>query len=144
MSAQSNKELLQRIFAELAVGNSRPLVEAMADDFRWVVAGSSRWSRTFAGKQAVLTQLFPVLRHRIADRVRTEATRFVADGDVVVVEARGHNTTRDGVPYNNNYCMIYTVRDGRLHELVEYMDTELALKALGDPDVLLAASSAAS
>lgn len=135
---QANKQLLQHIFAGLAAGNSRPLVDAMADDFRWVVAGCSRWSRTFDGKEAVLTQLFGALRKVIADRVRTEAIRFVADGDVVVVEARGHNVTRAGAPYENHYCMVFTLRDGRLHELVEYMDTEYALAALGDPAALLA------
>ena len=133
MSTTQNKELLQHIFAELAQANSRPFVDALADDFRWVVAGSSCWSRTFDGKQAVLNELFPMLRATIADRVRTRATRFIADGDQVVVEARGNNTTRAGMPYNNSYCMIYTVRDGKLKELVEYMDTDLAIKALGDP-----------
>ena len=136
MNTTQNKELLQRIFAELAVGNSRPFVEALADDFRWVIAGSSRWSRTFEGKQAVLTRLFGVLRATLADRVRTRATRFIAEGDTVVVEARGENTTRAGVPYNNSYCLIYTVRDGKLHEVIEYMDTDLALTALGDPEAL--------
>jgi ketosteroid isomerase-like protein len=74
----------------------------MADDFRWVIAGSSRWSRTFEGKQAVMTQLFAALRATIADRVRTGATRFIADGDQVVVEARGNNLTHAGVPYRNS------------------------------------------
>lgn len=136
--SQANKQLLQDIFTALAAGNSRPLVDAMADDFRWVVAGRSRWSRTFDGKAAVLAQLFGVLRKVIADRVRTEGIRFVADGDTVVVEARGHNVTRAGVPYENHYCMVYTVRDGKLREVVEYMDTEYALAALGDPAELLA------
>jgi ketosteroid isomerase-like protein len=41
-----NKTIMQRIFAELATGNSAPLLESFADDFRFVVMGSSRWSRT--------------------------------------------------------------------------------------------------
>ena len=138
MNPAQNKELLQRIFAELAQGNSRPFVAAMADDFRWIIAGASRWSRTFEGKQAVLTQLFGALRATIADRVRTRATRLIAEDDYVVVEARGSNTTRAGLPYNNSYCMIYTLRDGKLTEVVEYMDTELAANALGDPATLIA------
>jgi ketosteroid isomerase-like protein len=138
MSTHDNKALLQRIYADLAEGNSRSFVEAMADNFRWVIAGSSRWSRTFEGKQAVMTQLFGALRATIADRVRTSATRFIADGDQVVVEARGNNLTHAGVPYRNSYCMIYTVRDGKLVEMVEYMDTDLALKVLGDPAELIA------
>jgi ketosteroid isomerase-like protein len=34
--------------------------------------------------------------------------------------------------------MIYTVRDGKLAEMVEYMDTDLALNVLGDPAELIA------
>jgi len=43
MSAVENKQIVQSIFAELAQGNSRPLVERMADDFCWTVTGSNRW-----------------------------------------------------------------------------------------------------
>jgi uncharacterized protein len=138
MSTIHNKRLLQHIYAELEQGNSRPFVEAMADGFRWVIAGDSCWSRTYEGKQAVLNDLFPKLRATLANRVLTRATRFIADGDLVVVEARGNNTTRTGVPYNNSYCMIYTVLDGKLHEMVEYMDTDLAIRALGDPAAIAA------
>jgi uncharacterized protein len=137
MNPTENKQRMQHLFAQLAQGNSRPFVDAMADDFRWIIAGSSRWSRTFEGKQAVLTQLLGALRATIADRVRTRATRFTADGDHVVVEARGDNTTRAGMPYNNSYCMVCTLRDGRIVEVVEYMDTVLAFKALGDPAALI-------
>ena len=52
-AATQNKELLQQIFAEMAKGNSRPLVESMADDFSWTVSGTTKWSRTYAGKQSV-------------------------------------------------------------------------------------------
>jgi hypothetical protein len=105
----------------------------MADDFRWIITGSSCWSRTYDGKQAVLNELFPILRARIADRVRTVPLRFIADGEHVVVEARGNNVTRTGLPYNNAYCLVYTVREGKLAEVSEYMDSELAVAALGDP-----------
>ncbi len=45
MGAPENKQLLQDIFAATARGDSRPLVEAMAEDFRWTIAGNGRWSR---------------------------------------------------------------------------------------------------
>jgi hypothetical protein len=35
MSAIENKQLMQQVFAELAKGNGKPFVDAMADDFRW-------------------------------------------------------------------------------------------------------------
>ena len=128
-----NKQLLQNIYAELAKGNAKPFVESMADDFRWTVTGSTKWSRTYEGKQAVLGELFAPLRARIADRVRTHADRVMADGDHVIVEAHGENTTKAGRPYNNKYCFVFRVAGGKLKEVTEYFDTELVTSALGDP-----------
>jgi uncharacterized protein len=127
-----NKQLLQDIFAELAKANSRPFVNAMADEFRWTMLGGSKWSRTYDGKQAVINDLFPALRRKM-DRITTIAHRFIADGDHVAVEARGANTTKAGVPYNNTYCFIFRLAGGKLAEVTEYMDTELVTAALGDP-----------
>lgn len=131
MSATENKQIMQEIFAGLAQGNSRPLVEAMADDFCWTVTGTTKWSKTYAGKQAVLTELFGALRSRIAGQVRTTADRFIADGDYVVVEASGHNATVAGQPYNNRYCFVFRLAGGKLKEVTEYLDTELVTATLG-------------
>lgn len=132
MSAAENKQIVQDIFAELALGNSRPLVESMADDFCWTVTGSNRWSGMYKGKQAVLEGLLAQLRSRIEGRVKTVGHRFIAEGDYVVVEARGDNTTKSGKPYNNAYCFVIRLADGKLKEITEYMDTELVTTVLGD------------
>ena len=47
------------------------------------------------------------------------------------VEARGSNTTKSGVPYNNNYCFVFRLSDNQLKEVTEYLDTELVTGALG-------------
>jgi len=130
MSAAENKQLMQHIFDELAQGNSRPLVESMADDFCWTVTGSTRWSKTYEGKQAVIGELFGTLRSRMADRIRTKAERFIAEDDLVVIEARGNNTTKSGKPYNNTYCFVFRLANGKLQEVTEYMDTLLVATAL--------------
>lgn len=134
MSTESNKALLQGIFAELAVGNAKPLRDAMSDDFAWTMAGVAQWSRVFRGKQAVLEQLFRPLFSRFATPYLNRAERFIAEGEYVVVQGRGQVTTTSGEPYNNAYCFIFRVVDGRLREVTEYMDTELATRALGHPD----------
>ena len=132
MSTVANKQMVQEIFAELAQGNSRPLVESMAENFCWTVTGSNRWSGTYKGKEAVLNDLLGQLRSRIEGRIKTVAHRFIAEGDFVVVEARGNNTTKDGRPYNNSYCFVIRLGDGKLQEMIEYMDTELVTSVLGN------------
>ena len=131
MGVSENKQLMQHIFAELSEGNAKPFVDSMADDFRWTVTGTTKWSKTYDGKQAVLTELFGTLRSKIGYKIRTTAHRFIAEGDHVVVEARGNNTTKAGIPYNNTYRFV-RIADGRVKELTEYLDTELVTAALGD------------
>jgi len=80
----------------------------------------------------VLTELFGVLRERMADRIRTTAQRFIAEEDLVVVEARGSNKTKTGKAYNNRYCFVFRIAGGKLQEVTEYLDTELVTAALGD------------
>lgn len=131
--AQQNKQLMQSIFAELAKGNAKPFGAAMADDFSWTISGSSAWSRTWRGKQAVMDGLMRPLFARFAGTYVNEAVRFVAEDDIVVVECRGRVMTRSGQRYDNHYCYVCRLADGQLRELTEYMDTELATAALGAP-----------
>jgi ketosteroid isomerase-like protein len=132
MSTAENKRLLEQIFSELAVGNSRPFVEAMADDFSWTVTGTTKWSKKYAGKQSVLGELFGTLSSRMDGRIKTVPDRFIAEGDHVVVEAHGSNITKSGKPYNNRYCFVFRVSDGKLKEVTEYLDTELVSSTLGE------------
>ena len=135
MGPAKNKQLIHQIFEELSKGNSEPFVASMANDFRWTVTGTTKWSRTYEGKQSVLVELFGPLGARINGRIRTTAHRLIAEGDYVVVEARGSNITKCGVPYNNNYCFVFRLSDNQLKEVTEYSDTELVTAALGQPQV---------
>jgi hypothetical protein len=136
MSAAANKKLMEEIFA--AAGNPDPaardralFVASLADDAKWVVTGQYSWSRTFTGKQSILNDLYGHVRSLLVERARTIAHRFIADGDHVVVEARGDNVTRTGVRYDNDYCLVFRLEDGKIKEVREYCDSVLTEKALG-------------
>jgi uncharacterized protein len=133
MTAADNKRLLQHIFAELAKSNSAPFAEAMADDFSWIAYGSTAWSGVYAGKKAVLEELWASLRVEMEGRIRTVPHRFIADDEFVVVEAKGDNMTKAGKPYRNTYCMVFRLAGGKLKEVIEYMDTALVDAVLGAP-----------
>ncbi|UWU91181.1 nuclear transport factor 2 family protein [Bradyrhizobium sp. CB1015] len=136
MSASANKKLLQDIFAAAAnpdpAARDRALFTAsLADDAKWVVTGQYSWSRTFAGKAAIIGDLHGYVRARLRDRTRTIAHRFIADGDIVVVEAKGDNVTLEGARYDNDYCLVFRLADGKIKEIREYCDSALTEKALG-------------
>ncbi|WP_407159223.1 nuclear transport factor 2 family protein [Bradyrhizobium sp. STM 3557] len=128
-----NKRLVQHVFDELAKSNSQPLLDHLAEDFRFVIMGTGAWSRSYDGKAVVFAELFAPLRERIAGRITTIPVRLIAEGDLVVVEARGRNTTSDGKAYNNTYCNVLRLEAGRIAEWIEYCDTLLIETALGPP-----------
>jgi uncharacterized protein len=130
MQTSENKRLVGAIFEGLSRGDARLFIETMHDDFRWTITGSTAWSKTYDGKAAVLRDLFGPLRMRLPGTIRTKAQRLIADGDIVVVEARGDNITSDGKRYDNEYCYIIRLDAGRLVELTEYLDTELVTTSL--------------
>ena len=130
MSAAENKQLMQNIFSELSKGNGAPFVESLADDICWTIIGSTKFSGTYLGKQAVLNELLKPLFAQFADQYTNTAHRIIAEDDYVVVECRGRVTTKSGAPYNNTYCWVCLVADGKLQELTEYLDTELVTAAL--------------
>jgi ketosteroid isomerase-like protein len=130
----ANKQVVQTIFDGLARGDARPFVEAMAEDFRWTMTGTTRWSGTYEGKKEVVGRLFAALRAKMPAGIRTIPQRLIAEGDMVVVEARGDNVTADGKRYDNTYCFVCRLENGKLQEITEYFDSELVTAALGDPE----------
>jgi ketosteroid isomerase-like protein len=140
----SNKKLIERIYE--AAGDPDPamrdralFVASLADDASWTVTGQYSWSRTFIGKEAILNDLLGHVRSRLAERTRTIAHRFIADGDHVAVEAKGDNVTREGVRYDNDYCLVFRLEGGKIKEIREYCDSILTERALGKfPDVTMA------
>jgi ketosteroid isomerase-like protein len=70
---------------------------------------------------------------QFADGYKARATRIVAEDDVVVVEARGQVTTKSGKPYNQTYCYVFQLAEGKVQELTEYIDTDLVKQTLDSP-----------
>ena len=124
------KQLLQTIFAGLAAGDSNAFVDSLADDFCWTVTGTTKWSGTYRGKEAVMSELMRPLFANFETRYTNTAQRFIAEGDWVAVECRGNVQTKRGQRYDNRYCWVCRVEEGKLKEVIEYMDTALVAAAL--------------
>ena len=136
MSAADNKKLVQQMFSvagdpDPAVREKSLFMATLADDASWTVTGQYSWSRTFTGKQSIMNDLHGHVRSRLVERGRTIAHRIIADGDIVVVEAKGNNLTKEGQRYDNDYCLVFRFEGGRIKEVREYCDSVLTEKALG-------------
>ena len=132
MDTTANKQLLQDIYAQISRGNLQPLLDSMADDIQWTIIGSTAVSGTSRGKQEVIDQLLRPIRARLADGpIVFQPERFIAEGEFVVMQAKGRATALSGKPYNNTYCIVCRIVDGKVKEMIDYVDTELITSALG-------------
>ncbi|UGT72149.1 nuclear transport factor 2 family protein [Nocardia gipuzkoensis] len=127
-----NKKLLADIFEQMSLGNTRALSDAMADDFRWVFPGDWSWSGTWEPKSAVLAGLLRPLMAQFT-AYRSTAELILAEDDRVVVRARAQAVTTRGETYDQIYCFLFRVADGKLREVVEYCDTALVERVLIRP-----------
>jgi uncharacterized protein len=128
-----SKDLLERVYREVSDGNTQPLLDSLADDITWTIIGTTALSGVYHGKDEVTGELLAGLRARLATPVRFTIDRLIGEGDFVVMQARGHATTVDGLAYDNTYCIIARITAGQIHELTDYIDTELITKALFGP-----------
>lgn len=73
------------------------------------------------GRDAIAAFATQGFRRMFSD-VRIEFLTVLADGDTVVVEER-MRAQANGRPYDNAYCFIFKLQDGRIRQVREYMDT---------------------
>jgi uncharacterized protein len=131
--AGRNKQIIRAAFEAMANADPTLLIAAMSDDLVWIIEGRSAWSRRFEGRETIERDLVAPLFARFATPYRNYLDQIIAEDDSVVVRARGEVRTKTGKDYNNSYCFVIRMRDGKMVELREYMDTALAESALGRP-----------
>jgi ketosteroid isomerase-like protein len=131
MGAAENKQLIQTMFAELSKGNAEAFLGNMADNIRFTIIGTTKYSGTFNGKQELISKLLAPLTAQLEGGLTITPDNFIADGDYVAMQARGKSTTKTGKSYNNTYCQVFRLTNDKVQEVTEYLDTELVTSAFG-------------
>jgi ketosteroid isomerase-like protein len=142
MSAERNKQVIERIYAAMAQGDRGVFAASVHPDYVWRFPGHCSWSRRFDGQEAIYRDLLRPLFGLFATDYTARAINLVAEGETVVAEVRGDVMLKSGERYDNHYCFIFHFRDDRIAEVVEYCDTDLEERVLGNYDAVLAAHQA--
>lgn len=127
----TNREIVQAALDAVTRGDIDALMNTLADDVKWTFFGSHRFAGTFHGKDALLTGLFAVIGEVLEDGIRLDVRSISADGERVVVEAKGRARSKQGLEYNNDYCLVFDLADGRIRHVREYLDTALVTRVFG-------------
>ncbi len=131
MGIAENKQVVLDFYEAGARGDMDACFALLADDIRWTNIGSTKFSGTYVGKQALLDDLLGPLFSQLKAGISSQIERLTGEGEIVVAQTSGNAETKDGTPYNNSYCQIIRVRDGQIVEVKEYMDTALVDAVFG-------------
>ncbi len=122
-----NKELVQEFFNLLSSGSDEYLNYYTDESVIWTagenaIGGSRSKSEVVAFAKNILDS-FP-------KGISFNVVNLVAENDYVAAEVDGIAMHVSGKPYNNKYHFLLKIRDNKILELKEYMDTQLAAKVL--------------
>lgn len=130
MGAAENKALVRNMFAALSKGNAQGWFGVMTDDVRIIVTGTTKISGNYS-KADYINKAVRVTFPQLEGGLTLTPDTFIAEGDYVAVQVRGQCMTKAGKPYNNTYCMLFHITNGKVDELTEYCDTELITTVFG-------------
>lgn len=129
MSIEDNVRTVKAFFAAMGGGDKQALLALSAEDIEWIIPGEG-WPlagthRGHAGLanllQTASTELetsFPV------------PPEYVAQGDRVLVVGSAEGTIKaTGKVWVDNWVFAITVRDGKLTNIREYIDTQALARA---------------
>lgn len=131
MGTAENKEIVRSFYEAGNRGDMDACFDLIADDIVWTNVGSMSLSGTYRGKADLMENLLGPLFGRLEAGISSTIDELIAEGDKVVALTSGTATTKDGKPYNNSYCQVIRVEDGKFVEVTEYMDTALAASVFG-------------
>jgi uncharacterized protein len=131
MGAAENKQFISNMFIELSKGNGEAFLGSIADDVRYTIIGTTKYSGTFNGKQELINKLLGPLTAQLEGGIAVTPDNLIADGDYVAMQAHGKAQSKNGRSYDNTYCHVFRIANGKVQEVTEYLDTELVTSAFG-------------
>jgi ketosteroid isomerase-like protein len=129
MSLEENKKIAVTLFENMSSLKIDAVLDAFAHDGRWWVLGG-----TYFGELLTKDQMRKSLRSMaigVPNGLNLKISRVIAEGDNVVVEADGNAPTAGGKTYANHYVWVLTIRDGKVLEGREFMDTLHVMETFG-------------
>ncbi|HPV68792.1 MAG TPA: nuclear transport factor 2 family protein [Sphingorhabdus lacus] len=122
-STEDNMAIVADFFATFSKGDVPGVIERLHDDGSWWVSGTIEgMSGTYS--KAELAGLLEGARALYREgALQITPTLMTAQDDRVAVEAKSFATMDDGRIYANSYHFLVIVRDGKVANVREYMDT---------------------
>jgi ketosteroid isomerase-like protein len=131
MSIEQNKAVVRSLMKNFTPHDLDKALDLLAEDAVWTMMGQPR-RFPYAGaknKTDTAAQLQGFLS--LMAKFSWEPKVMTAEDDRVAVEAVSYGEMADGKKYSNVYHMLFTLRDGKIVKVSEYLDPLEVLEFTG-------------
>jgi ketosteroid isomerase-like protein len=128
MSTETNVKTVKDFFAAIGRGDRKALLALVAEDIEWIIPGED-WplAGTHRGHAGLANLLETASRSM---ETSTEPREFIAQGDrVLVVGFATGKIKATNKTFRDDWVFAITVRDGKLTNIREYVDTQALARA---------------
>ena len=129
-SPERQRAVVTELFEAISNADVAKLDAIYADDFEIWTAGSMPFSGS--SKKAQSLEGMKMIGGMFPDGLVFTILATTVEGERVAVEAVSESVHVSGKRYHNQYHFLVIVRDGKVHALKEYMDTQHAQAVLVD------------
>jgi ketosteroid isomerase-like protein len=122
VTSQQSKNVVAAAFEGWVRGDG-DFFSILADDVSWTITGSSPVAGTYTSRQEFIERAIQPISARLSQPIRPNVQRIITEGDTVVVLWSGHAVAADGGPYDNRYCWVMRLVDGKVKEATAFFDS---------------------
>ena len=128
MTSPTAKEIVLNAWQTFRTRDAGLIAALFAPDAEWIAPGRNATAVALdhtdhmIGADAI-ARFISTEMHRLFSEIDITFRAVHADGNSVIVEERMRATLPGGRAYDNDYCFVFVVEDGRIKQVREYMDT---------------------
>lgn len=126
------KQILQRYLDALVAGDVDTIRDSFAEDAIWTIKADLPIAGPWRGRDQIVDDFLTTVmgaRFEPGSHVFTFPT-MIADRDTIALEWHVSARNANGDPYENDYCGVFTIRNGKITAVREYLDSRYAAKVL--------------
>lgn len=123
-------DLIDRFYSTINARDFESYAKLLDENIHFMMIGSTPLSGTADNRDNMLAVIARVGEYVDENFIHLEELDRIVDGNRGAMRSQGSAHTRDGRPYLNTYLHIIKVSNGRIVELIEYLDTDLINRVL--------------
>lgn len=121
---EANKALVAEFMRVFSTGDVDRILSFMDESATWWVAGNLEGVSGSKDKQGFGEMLTGLSQLTKTGAISLTPLAWTAEGDRVAVETESYSELNNGRIYNNLYHFVFVVRDGKITQVKEFLDTE--------------------